>query len=223
MPDSLSILGQTAKLEIAHVLFMDIVSYSKLPLDHQEAVLRTLQAVVSATPEFLEAQAGQKIIRLPTGDGMALVFFEDAEAAARCAIEVSRALKSHPEIPLRMGLHSGPVYRVADINANQNVAGGGINVAQRVMDCGDAGHILASQSVADVLGLLSSWKKIPARFGRNGCEARSSGSSLQFLHGGSGQCGVAGENCRRRREGWPQYAPRQGGRSLRLEWLWQEL
>ena len=148
----------STKLEIAHVLFMDIVGYSKLPLDQQEAVLRTLQAVVSATPEFLQAQASKAMIRIPTGDGMAVVFFEDAEAAARCAIEVSRALKSHPEILLRMGLHSGPVYRVADINANQNVAGGGINIAQRVMDCGDAGHILASQTVADVLGQLTTWK-----------------------------------------------------------------
>ena len=141
------------------MLFMDIVGYSKLPMDRQEAVLRTLQAVVSATSEFLQAQANQQMIRLPTGDGMALVFFGDAEAAMRCALEVSRALKSHPEILLRMGLHSGPVYRVADINANQNVAGGGINIAQRVMDCGDAGHILASQSVADVLGQLSRWKE----------------------------------------------------------------
>ena len=130
---------------MAHVLFMDIVGYSKLPMDRQEVVLRTLQAVVSATSEFLQAQANQEMIRLPTGDGMALVFFGDAEAATRCALEVSRTLKPHPEIPLRMGLHSGPVYRVADINANQNVAGGGINIAQRVMDCGDAGHILASQ------------------------------------------------------------------------------
>src|SRR5277367_5977867 len=148
----------TTKVEMAHVLFMDIVGYSKLPMDQQEAVLRTLQAAVSTTREFLQAQASNEMIRLPTGDGMALVFFEDAEAAARCALEVGRALKSRPEILLRMGLNSGPVYRVADINANQNVAGGGINIAQRVMDCGDAGHILASRSVADVLGHLSSWK-----------------------------------------------------------------
>jgi tetratricopeptide (TPR) repeat protein len=148
----------TTKLEMAHVLFMDIVGYSKLPMDHQEVVLRTLQTVVSATPEFLQGQVSKEMIKLPTGDGMALVFFEDAEAAARCAIEVSRALKPHTEIPLRMGLHSGPVYRLEDINANQNVAGGGINIAQRVMDCGDAGHILASHSVAEVLGQLSSWK-----------------------------------------------------------------
>ena len=140
------------------MLFMDIVSYSKMPMDHQKAVLGTLQSVVCAMPEFLQAQASQEMIRLPTGDGMALVFFGDAEAAARCALELTKALESHPEIPLRMGLHSGPIYRVADINANENVAGGGINIAQRVMDCGDAGHILASQSVADVLGHLSSWK-----------------------------------------------------------------
>lgn len=146
------------KLEMAYVLFMDIVGYSKLPMDHQEAQLGTLQAVVSATSEFLQAYARKEMISLPTGDGMALVFFGDAEAAARCALEISRDLKSHPEVLLRMGLHSGPVYRVADINANQNVAGGGINIAQRVMDCGDAGHILASQSVAEVLGQLSSWK-----------------------------------------------------------------
>ena len=149
---------QTTKLEMAHVLFMDIAGYSKLPMDHQEAVLHSLQVVVSTTSEFLRAQSSNEIIGLPTGDGMALVFFGDAEAAARCALEVGRALKAHPEIPLRMGLHSGPVYRVTDINANQNVAGGGINIAQRVMDCGDAGHILASQSVADVLGQISSWK-----------------------------------------------------------------
>src|ERR1700680_2708125 len=102
----------TTKLEMAHVLFMDIVGYSKLPMDHQKAVLHTLQAVVSGTPDFLRAQASEEIITLPTGDGMALVFFGDAEAAARCALEVSRALKSHPEILLRMGLHRGPVYRV---------------------------------------------------------------------------------------------------------------
>ena len=140
------------------MLFMDIVSYSKMPMDHQKAVLGTLQSVVCAMPEFLQAQASQEVIRLPTGDGMALVFFGDAEAAARCALEITKALESHPEIPLRIGLHSGPIYRVADINANENVAGGGINIAQRVMDCGDAGHILASQSVADVLGHLSGWK-----------------------------------------------------------------
>src|SRR5271155_5569088 len=107
----------TTKVGMAHVLFMDIVGYSKLPMDQQEAVLRTLQAAVSTTREFLQAQASKEMIRLPTGDGMALVFFQDAEAAARCALEVGRALRSRPEILLRMGLNSGPVYRVRQVCA----------------------------------------------------------------------------------------------------------
>ncbi len=144
-------------LEFAHILFMDIVAYSTLPMDRQHEFIRQLRRAVQATPEFEKAQARNELLRLPTGDGMALVFFDDAEAAARCALEVSRALRSHPEILLRMGLHSGPVYRVADINANQNVAGGGINTAQRVMDCGDAGHILVSAGEAEVLGQVSAW------------------------------------------------------------------
>jgi class 3 adenylate cyclase/tetratricopeptide (TPR) repeat protein len=145
-------------LEVAHVLFMDIVAYSMLPMDQQQQLLGKLQEAVRATSDFARAQAQHQLIRLPTGDGMALVFFRDPEAPARCALELNRALRDHPEIKLRMGIHSGPVYRVADINANRNVAGGGINMAQRVMDCGDAGHILVSKSVADTLSQLSQWK-----------------------------------------------------------------
>src|ERR1700726_530141 len=145
-------------LEMAHVLFIDIVAYSTLPMDHQRQVLHELQEAVRKTPEFVRAQAEDQLLRLPTGDGMALVFFGDPEAPARCALELSRNLREHPDVKLRMGIHSGPVYRVADINANRNVAGGGINIAQRVMDCGDAGHILVSKSVADVLGQMSAWK-----------------------------------------------------------------
>jgi tetratricopeptide (TPR) repeat protein/class 3 adenylate cyclase len=138
---------------------MDIVAYSTLPMDEQQKLLLQLQAVVRATSEFARAQASHQLIRLPTGDGMALVFFRDPEAAVRCALQLSRALHDHPEIKLRMGIHSGPVYRVADINANRNVSGGGINIAQRVMDCGDAGHILVSEEVAKVLQQLSGWKE----------------------------------------------------------------
>jgi tetratricopeptide (TPR) repeat protein len=145
-------------LEVAHVLFMDIVAYSTLPMDEQQKLLLNLQGVVRATSEFARAQASHQLIRLPTGDGMALVFFRDPEAAVRCALQLSRALHDHPEIRLRMGIHSGPVYRVADINANRNVSGGGITIAQRVMDCGDAGHILVSEEVAKVLQQLSGWK-----------------------------------------------------------------
>lgn len=146
-------------MEIAHVLFMDIVSYSMLPMDEQERILRDLQEMVRSNREFAAAQMEDRLIRLPTGDGMALVFFKDAEAPVRCALELARSLADHhPTLKLRMGINSGPVYRVADINANRNVAGAGINIAQRVMDCGDAGHILLSKPVADVLGQVNRWR-----------------------------------------------------------------
>ncbi len=145
------------RLDIAHVLFMDIVSYSRLPMDRQTRVLQQLYNVVRGTEEFRRAEQAQQLIRLPTGDGMALVFFGDPESALRCALEVSRALLDMPSLPLRMGVHSGAVYRMDDINTSANVAGGGINTAQRVMDCGDAGHILVSKAVAEMLGELSTW------------------------------------------------------------------
>jgi class 3 adenylate cyclase/tetratricopeptide (TPR) repeat protein len=144
--------------EMAHVLFLDIVAYSRLPMEQQAGVLHRLQDLVRQTPEFPRAQKTHRLITLPTGDGMALVFFNDPEAPARCAVELAQAIRAESGLELRMGIHTGPVYRVADINANRNVAGGGINLAQRVMDCGDGGHILVSQSVADVLGHLDTWK-----------------------------------------------------------------
>jgi len=144
-------------LEMAHVLFMDIVAYSRMPMDQQEEWLRHLQDKVRGTSEFARAQASNQLIRLPTGDGMALVFFDDPEAPVRCAFELGRALRQEASFQLRMGIHTGPVYRVADINANRNVAGGGINIAQCVMDCGDAGHILGSGTVAEVLSQVSTW------------------------------------------------------------------
>jgi len=144
-------------LEMAHVLFMDIVAYSRMPMDQQEESLRHLQDKVRGTSEFTRAQASNQLIRLPTGDGMALVFFDDPEAPVRCAFELGRAQRQEASFQLRMGIHTGPVYRVADINANRNVAGGGINIAQRVMDCGDAGHILGSATVAEVLSQVSTW------------------------------------------------------------------
>ena len=150
---------QTPPLEIAHVLFLDIVAYSRLRMDQQQQIIRDLQEAVRATAEFGRAQGLDQLILLPTGDGMALVFFRDPEAPVRCALELTRILGEKPQIQLRMGLHTGPVYRIADINANRNVAGGGINIAQRVMDCGDAGHILASKAMADVLRELSSWSE----------------------------------------------------------------
>ena len=137
---------------------MDIVAYSQLPMDDQTRLIAHLQQIVRATDEFTQAKKRHQLLRLPTGDGVALVFFGDAEAPARCALEISKALREQPDLKLRMGIHAGPVQRLEDINANRNVAGGGINLAQRVMDCGDAGHILLSKSVADVLSQMSRWK-----------------------------------------------------------------
>ncbi len=147
----------TLEPEMAHILFMDLVGYSKLPTDEQVRQQQTLHQLVQQTKEFQRAQQQNQLISLPTGDGMALVFFGDPVAPVQCAIDLARSLRAQPELALRMGVHSGLVYRVADINANRNVAGGGINVAQRVMDCGDAGHILISSTVAGVLGEAGHW------------------------------------------------------------------
>jgi TolB-like protein/class 3 adenylate cyclase/Flp pilus assembly protein TadD len=146
-------------LEIAHVLFMDLVSYSQMPTDVQSRTVAELQSLVRDTPEFQKAHEAKRLISLPTGDGMALVFFDDPRSPVQCAVELAQELKQHPDIELRMGVHSGPVYRVADINTNANVAGGGINIAQRVMDFGDGGHILVSKTLADTLVQLSDWGK----------------------------------------------------------------
>lgn len=152
--------GQAPRLEMAYVLFMDIVAFSTLQMDHQQSVLSRFQDAVRNTAEFTRAQQDDQLIRLPTGDGMALVFFRDPEAPARCALDLSNNLRQHPEVKLRMGIHSGPVYRLADISANRNVAGGGINIAQRVMDCGDAGHILVSKAAADLLVEVKGWEPL---------------------------------------------------------------
>jgi TolB-like protein/Tfp pilus assembly protein PilF len=145
------------KLQIANVLYLDVVGYSKLLIDAQSELMSKLTRIVRGTTRFSVADAAGKLVRLPTGDGMALVFFDDPEAAMECAKEISAALKSHPEIKLRMGIHSGPVNRVVDVNEQANVAGAGIDIAQRVMSCGDTGHILLSRRVAYDLAPLSRW------------------------------------------------------------------
>ncbi len=149
---------QNGTMKLAHVLFMDIVSYSVLPTDQQSKVLKSLQEIVRGTAEVTRAQASNQLISLATGDGMALVFFNDPMAPVQCALEISKALKGYPEIKLRMGVHSGPVNEIVDVNERANVAGSGINMAQRVMDSGDAGHILLSRRVAEDLGQYSSWQ-----------------------------------------------------------------
>ena len=146
------------QLEIGHLLLIDVVGYSKLLVNEQIELLQELKQIVRGTESFRAAEASEKLIRVPTGDGMALVFFHSPEEPARCALEISRALQDHPSIQLRMGVHSGPINRVTDVNEKTNVAGTGINVAQRVLDCGDAGHILLSAHIAEDLAQYRHWQ-----------------------------------------------------------------
>src|SRR5437667_951544 len=146
------------QLEIAHILFVDIVGYSKLSINEQRAAIDELNEVVRNTEELQKAEAAGPLIKIPTGDGMALVFYASPEAAAQCAIEISRSLKKHPRLQVRMGVHSGPVSGVIDVNGHANLAGAGLNVAQRVMSCGDAGHILLSKRVAEDLAEYEQWR-----------------------------------------------------------------
>jgi class 3 adenylate cyclase len=147
------------RLEIAHVLFIDIVGYSTLLTDEQSEALQDLNQVVRNTEAVREAEAAGHLIILPTGDGMALVFTGSVERPAECALEVSQVLRAQPSLPVRMGIHSGPVQHVMDANARENISGVGINIARRVMDCGDAGHILVSKRFADDLAQHRRWQR----------------------------------------------------------------
>jgi len=158
------------QLEIAHVLFTDIVGYSKLPVNEQRALIEHLNEIVRCTDEFQAAEAAGRLIKIPTGDGITLVFYQSPEAPVECALEISRALKKHPELQLRMGIHSGPVSGVIDVTGKANVAGAGINMAQRVMDCGDAGHILLSRHVAEDLEQYPHWQPYLHELGE--CEVK---------------------------------------------------
>jgi TolB-like protein/Tfp pilus assembly protein PilF len=146
------------RLEIAHVLFVDIVGYSKLLIDEQSEALQELNTIVQGTEAARTAEAAGQLIILPTGDGMALVFTGSVEDPVECALQISQRLRAQPSLPVRMGIHSGPVHHVADVNQRENIAGAGINIAQRVMDCGDAGHILLSKRVADDLAQYRRWQ-----------------------------------------------------------------
>jgi len=140
------------QLEIAHLLLIDVVGYSKLLVNEQVEAMQELNRIVRGTECFRAAEAKDKLIRLPTGDGMALLFFENLEQPARCALQIAQALQDQAKIQVRMGIHSGPVNQIPDVNDRTNIAGAGINVAQRVLDCGDAGHILLSKRVAGDFG-----------------------------------------------------------------------
>src|SRR5712691_6564796 len=158
------------QLEIAHVLFIDIVGYSKRSINEQGAVVDELTEVVRSSDQFQRAEAAERLIKIPTGDGMALVFYTSLEAPAQCAIEISRILKEHPRLQLRMGVHSGPVSGVIDVTGRANLAGTGLNMAQRVMVCGDAGHILVSKHVAEDLEEYEHWRPLLHAVGE--CEVK---------------------------------------------------
>src|SRR5438477_5079480 len=162
--------GSDVKFEIGHVLFIDIVGYSKLLISEQSEQIQKLKEIVRETEQFRLAEAEGKLLRLPTGDGGALVFRTNPEAPVLCALEISKALKNHPELQVRMGIHSGPVNEVTDLNEQANIAGAGINIAQRVMDCGDAGHILVSKHVADDLEQYEHWRRLLHELGP--CEVK---------------------------------------------------
>jgi len=161
------------QLEIAHVLFMDIVGYSKLSINDQNRAVEELNQLVRASEQFQLAEAAGRLLKIATGDGMALVFYTSPEAPAQCAVEIGRALKEHPRLQLRMGIHSGPVSGVVDVNNRPNLAGAGLNMAQRVMDCGDAGHILLSKHVAEDLEEYEQWRPLLHDLGT--CEVKHGG------------------------------------------------
>src|SRR5438094_6681614 len=173
------------KFEIGHVLFIDIVGYSKLLITEQSEQLQTLKQIVRGTEQVRLAEAEGKLLRLPTGDGGALVFRTNHEAPVLCGLEITEALQKHPgsrekpQLRLRMGIHSGPVNEVTDLNEQANIAGAGINIAQRVMDCGDAGHILLSKRVADDLEHYSQWRSLLHELGE--CEVKH-GSRISLLN-----------------------------------------
>src|SRR5512140_1050181 len=147
-------------LEIAHVLFIDVVGYSKLSINEQRAAVDELTQIVRGTEQFQKAEASDRLIKIATGDGVALVFYTSPEAPVRCAVELSRALKEHPRLRVRMGVHSGPVSGVVDVTGRTNLAGAGLNLARRVMDCGDAGHILVSKHLAEDLAEFEEWRPL---------------------------------------------------------------
>src|SRR4029077_18265279 len=157
------------RLEIAHVLFIDIVGYSKLLIDEQSEVLQELNQIVRKTDAAREAEAAGQLIILPTGDGMALVFTGSVEDPVECALELSQALRAHPSLPVRMGIHSGPVHHVADVNQRENIAGAGIHIAQRGVDCGAGGELLVLKRVCGVAVHMLLSKRVaddPAQFRR---------------------------------------------------------
>ena len=179
-------MSQELKFEIGHVLFIDIVGYSKLNIHEQSQQIETLRQIVRGTEQFKKAEAEGKLLRLPTGDGGALVFRTTPEAPVLCAVEVAHGLTDHPELKVRMGIHSGPVNEITDLNEQANIAGAGINTAQRVMDCGDAGHILVSRKVAEDLEHYPRWQPFLHSLGE--CEVKH-GHKVSLVNFHNGEIG----------------------------------
>ena len=164
-------IKQEIALEIAHVLFIDIVAYSKMAIDDQRAAIEKLNQIVQSTDEFRQEESVKRLLKLATGDGMALIFYHSPEDPVECALEITRAIKEQrSELRLRMGINSGPVSGVVDVSGRANVAGAGINIAKRVMDCGDAGHILLSKRVAEDLEQFKHWR--PHLYHLGECEVK---------------------------------------------------
>jgi class 3 adenylate cyclase len=175
-----------ARFQIGHVLFIDVVGYSKLLINEQTRLLRELNELVQGTEQFRTAQTKNGLVRVATGDGMALVFRDSPESPVRCALEITHALRKQTAVPIRMGVHSGPVSEVRDVNNRRNVAGAGINIAQRVMDCGDAGHILLSKHVAEDLEHHARW--LPFLHDLGQCEVKH-GSRIALVNLYSSEAG----------------------------------
>jgi TolB-like protein len=176
----------SSRLEIAHVLFMDVVGYSTLLITEQTKVIAELTNVVRGGSRFRRAEKEGKLLRVPTGDGMVLVFFDDPQAPIECAMEIASVIKSNPSLPLRMGIHSGPVNQISDVNDRSNVAGAGVDMAQRVMDCGDAGHILLTKRAADDLAPLPRWNPHLHELGE--CEVKH-GRKISLVNFYTGEVG----------------------------------
>ena len=187
-------------MEIGHVLFIDSVRYSTLLLDEQRELQSRLSEIVRGTEQFHIADEAGKLVRLPAGDGMALVFFTSPEAPLKCAVEINRALRNFPEIRVRMGIHSGPVNLVKDVDGRTNVAGAGINLAQRVMDCGDGGHILLSKRIADDLAQSREWRPHLHDLGECAVKHGVAVSIVNFYENGVGSSAIPTKIAKAREE-----------------------
>jgi hypothetical protein len=151
-----------------------------MTMDDQRAAIKELNQIVQSTDEYRKAESENRLLKIPTGDGMALIFYHSPEDPVECALEISRALKEqHSNLRLRMGVNSGPVSGVVDVNGRANVASAGINIAQRLMACYDAGHILLSRRVVEDLEQFKHWR--PHLYHLGECEVKH-GDKIEIVN-----------------------------------------